>query len=202
MALFKSKAEKRIERTIQVNKTLGAINNQIKKLQKQEGSYINSARDAQRVGAPQQEMLAKKALKATMTQRRRLEQQLLTLKIASQMKDQAETHAQFAKALTAVSKTIGEMFGQADMAKTMKDFEMGMAKAQNLEERMDLFLSSSSESMLGADATSDEVVTDSELDRLIAGEAAAAESGSGDASMDQQIADGLKQVERELEGGR
>lgn len=202
MALFKSKAEKRIERTMQVNKTLGAINSQVKKLKKQEGSYIDSARDAQRVGAPQQENLAKQALKATMTQRRRLEQQQLTLKIAAQMKDQAETHAQFAKALTSVGKTINEMFGQADMTKTMKNFEMAMAKAQNLEERMDLFLASSGETMIGADADNDEVVTDSELDRLIAGEAAAAESGGGEGSMDQQIADGLKQVERELEGGR
>ena len=194
MALFKSKEEKRIERNIQIQKTLGLFTGQIKKLKKLESGYIAAAREAKRAGAPQQCELAKKALKATMAQRRRLDHQMLTLKIAVQMKEQAETHAQFAGALKGVSKTIADMFGSADMVKTQKDFEMAMAKAQSMEQRVDLFLSSASSNMFGEPMDEGEIVTDAEIDNLIDAEAAHAEQG-----IDSEIEQGLDEVRRELE---
>jgi len=193
MALFKSKEERRIERTIQIQKTLGMFTGQIKKLRKQEDAYIAAAREARRVGAPQQLELARKALKATMAQRRRLDQQLLTLKIAVQMKEQTETHAEFAKALTGVSKTIADMFGSADLVKTQKDFEMAMARAQSMEQRVDLFLTSASGGMFGEPMGEEEVVSDTEIDRLVEAEAAQHER-----SADVEIDKGLKAIEDEL----
>lgn len=193
MALFKSKAERRIERNIQVQKTLGMFAGQIKKLKKQEDGYIATARQAKRAGAPQQLELAKGALKTTMTQRRRLDQQLLTLKIAVQMKEQAETHSEFAKALTSVSKTIADMFGSADMVKTQKDFEMAMAKAQSMEQRVDLFLSSASGTMMGEPLEEGETVSDTEIDKLVDAEAAQAERVT-----DVEIDRGLKEIQDEL----
>ena len=193
MGLFKSKDEKRIERNIQIQKTLGMFAGQIKKLKKQEDAYIVTAREAKRVGAPQQTELAAKALKQTMAQRRRLDQQLLTLKIAVQMKEQTETHAEFAKALRGVGKTIGSMFGAADMVQTQKDFEMAMAKAQSMEQRVDLFLSSASTTMLGEPMDEGEIVTDAEIDKLISSEAASAESAA-----DEAIERGLREIGDEL----
>jgi hypothetical protein len=193
MALFKSKDERRIERNIQIQKTLGMFANQIKKLKKQEDGYIAAAKDAKRVGAPQQVELAKRALKATMAQRRRLDQQLLTLRIAVQMKEQTEAHAEFAKSMRGLSKTILDMFGVADMVQTQKDFEMAMAKAQNMEQRVDLFLSSASTSMFGESMDAEEIVTDKEIDRLIESEAAAAE-GAGDKAIEA----GLKEIRDQL----
>ncbi|MDP6381411.1 MAG: hypothetical protein QF662_08715, partial [Phycisphaerae bacterium] len=189
----KSKDERRIERNIQIQKTLGLFTGQIKKLKKQEGAYIAAAQDARRARAPQQEEIAKKALKATLAQRRRLDQQLLTLKIAVQMKEQTETHAEFAKALKGVSKTIADMFGTADMVQTQKDFEMAMARAQSMEQRVDLFLSSASTTMFGETIEEGEIVTDDEIDRLVAAEAAQAE-GAADAEIDK----GLKEIRDEL----
>jgi len=193
MALFKSKDERRIERNIQIQKTLGLFAGQIKKLKKQEDGYIAAGRQAKRVGAPQQLELAKKALKTTMAQRRRLDQQLLTLKIAVQMKEQTETHAEFAKALKGVSKTIADMFGSADMVKTQKDFELAMAKAQSMEQRVDLFLSSASGTMLGEPLGEGEIVTDEEIDKLVEAEAAHAEQAA-----DEEIDKGLKEIRDEL----
>ena len=193
MALFKSKDERRIERNIQIQKTLGLFAGQIKKLKKQEDAYMAAGRQAKRVGAPQQLELAKKALKTTMAQRRRLDQQLLTLKIAVQMKEQTETHAEFAKALKGVSKTIGDMFGSADMVKTQKDFELAMAKAQSMEQRVDLFLSSASGTMLGEPLGEGEIVTDEEIDKLVEAEAAHAERAA-----DEEIDKGLKEIRDEL----
>jgi len=193
MALFKSKDERRIERNIQIQKTLGMFAGQVRKLKKQEEAYIAAGREAKRVGAPQQLELAKKALKTTMAQRRRLDQQLLTLKIAVQMKEQAETHAEFAKALKGVSKTIADMFGSADMIKTQKDFEMAMAKAQSMEQRVNLFLSSASGTMLGEPLDEGEIVTDVEIDRLIEAEAVHAERAA-----DEEIDKSLKEIQDEL----
>ena len=193
MALFKSKDERRIERNIQIQKTLGMFAGQIKKLKKQEAGYVATAKEARRVGAPQQLGLAKSALKATMAQRRRLDQQLLTLKIAVQMKEQTEAHADFAKAMRGVSKSIGDMFKTADMVQTQKDFEMAMAKAQSMEQRVDLFLSSASTGMFGESIDAEEIVTDAEIDQLIDAEAAAAEKG-----VDAEIDKGLKEIRDEL----
>jgi hypothetical protein len=195
MALFKSKEDRRIERNIAIRKTLGLFARQIGKLKTAEDGYIASAREARRKGASGQEALARKALKATMVQRRRMDQQMLTLKIASQMKDQAEMHGQFANALSAVSKTIGEMFAAVDLTATQKKFELAMGKAQSMEERVDLFLETSDETMFAESPAGEpgELVSEDELDRLIDTEAAAGEAG-----MDDAIAAKLAEVQNEL----
>jgi len=193
MGLFKSKEERQIERTILIRKTLGMFAGQIKKLKVQEDGYLASARQAKQAGAPQQVALAKKALKATMVQRRRLNHQMLTLKIATQMKDQAEAHAQFAKALSGVSKSIAEMFGSVDMTATQKDFELAMGKARNMEERVDMFLSCSNESIFGEVDEAGELVSDTEIDKLLDFEAAA-----DNETADADIEAGLKEIQSEL----
>jgi hypothetical protein len=193
MALFKSKEERRIERSIAIRKTLGMFASQIKKLAKQEEGYIKSAKDAYRVGAASQSALAKKALKATMVQRRRLEHQMLTLKIAAQMKDQAEMHGMFAKALSAVSKTIGDMFSSVDMTATQKEFEIAMGKADSMEQRVDLFLETSNETVFGEPSDGGEIVSDEEIDKLIDIETAGSET-----VIDDGIEARLKEVQDEL----
>jgi hypothetical protein len=195
MALFKSKEDRRIERTIAIRKTLGLFTRQISKLKQAEDGYVASARQARQKGAPAQEALARKALKATMVQRRRLDQQMLTLRIASQMKDQAEVHGQFASAMMAVSKTIGELFSSVDLTATQKQFELAMGKAHSMEERMDMFLETSNETMFDESPASEpaELVSDEELDKLIDIEAAAGETG-----MDDAIAAKLAEVQSEL----
>lgn len=190
MALFKSKAERRIERTIQIQRTLGMFTRQIRKLGKQEEGYITAAREAMRKSAPAQLSLAKKALKATMVQRRRLDHQMLTLKLASQMKDQAETHAEFAKALSSTSRAISETFGEIDLARAEKEFHKAMAQANSIEERVDCFLESASTGMFGEATGSDDLVSDSEIDQLIEGETAK--------PFDGEIAAELEAIEKEL----
>ena len=197
MALFKSREERRIERSLAIRKTLGLFAAQIGKLKKQEEGYIASAKESARTGASAQLALAKKALKATMLQRRRLDRQMLTLKIAAQMKDQAEMHGEFASALRAVSKTIGELFTSVDISATQKDFELAMAKAQSMEDRVDLFLETSNECLFNeAGEPGEELVTDEEIDRLIDLEAA-----EGEGAVDSEIGLRLQEVRDELEKG-
>ena len=195
MAVFKSKAERRLEREMAVRKAVNQIKKQVKTLKKNEEDYIRKAQRAKQLGSNEQLSFLKKTLKKTATQRTVMERQLLNIETAVQIKNQAEAHSGFAKAMGALSKTIGEMFGMTNMAKTQKQFETAMMKAESMEERMSMFLDMSSESMFGYEAeTSDELVPDSEIDRMIEEDTARAES----AGLDTEISKGLKEVEDEL----
>ncbi len=195
MGLFKSRAEKRMERDMAVRKAVNKIRKQVVTLKKNEAGYVVKARRAKQLGSKDQLDFLKKTLKKTASQRRLMERQLLNIETAVQIKNQAEAHAEFAKAMGAVSKSIGEMFGQTDMAKTQKKFEKAMMKAETLEEQMGMFLDMSSESMFGYEAeVSADLVSDEEIDSMIEAEAAHDEA----AELDGEIAKGLKQVEDEL----
>ena len=137
----------------------------------------------------------KKTIQRTATQKRALERQLLNIETASQIKNQAEAHAQFASSMNAVSKSIAEAFGSTDLLETQKEFEKAMVKAETLEQQMELFLDMSSSSMFGYESSSDTLVSEEEIDRMIEDEAVAEESTS---ELDQAIADGLEDVRKEL----
>ena len=194
MGLFKSREEKRIEWTIEVRKGLARIKRQIKSLEKNERGYIEKAKRAKSMGADDQFQFLKGTLKKTAVQRRMLERQLLNLETASQIKDQVEANASFANAMGAVSKAISQMFGSVNLTKTQAGFEKAMAQAENMEERISIFMDMSSESMMGYEGDSDELVADSEIERMLTEEAAGEESSVQDA----EIAEGLAAVRDEL----
>ena len=196
MGLFKSKEERRIERDMEIRKGLTSVRRNIRSLEKNEKEYIKKAVRAKRIDSPTQLEFLKKTLKKTASQRRLLERQLLNIETAIQIKNQAEAYAQFAKSMNAVSRSISEMFGYTDLAQTQKDFETAMSRAQSMEERMELFLDMSSESMFGFEAESmGDLVTDEEIDKLIEDEAAHVEGEEADSEIDE----GLKEIRKELE---
>ncbi|MEM7166998.1 MAG: hypothetical protein AAF581_16160 [Planctomycetota bacterium] len=196
MGLFKSNEERRIEREIEVRKGLHTIKRNIRDLERNEQQYLEKARRALQMGSQEQLRFLKQTLKRTAIQRRSMERQLLNIETAMQIKNQTEAHAQFAKAMRAVSTSIGEMFGATDLTATQVDFEKAMVKAQTLEEQMDLFLDMSSSAMSGElSASGDDLVTDDEIDRMIEDEVVAEESIS---ELDQAIANGLDDVRKEL----
>lgn len=194
MGLFKSREERRLEREVEVRKGINLIKRNIRDLSRNEKEYLKKARRAQEIGSPEQLEFLKKTLKHTASQRRLMERQLLNIETAAQIKNQAEAHAGFAKAMNAISRSISEMFGSTDMTRTQRDFEMAMSKAQSLEERMELFLDMSSQSMFGYEPSGEEIVTDDEVDRMIAGTAEAGKTPALDAEVDR----GIQEIRREL----
>jgi len=195
MSLFKSKEERRIERNIQVRKALTQIRRQLKANEKYELDYIEKAKRARKLGWTNQYEFLKKAIKKTATIKIRLERQLLALESATQLKDQAEGHYDFAKAMNAFSKSIAEVFGSTDMAKTQVNFEKAMSKAESIEERMDAFLETTSESMFGYEGSSEEeLVSDRDIEKMLEEEVAHEERKGMDDQIDKDIAD----IEEEL----
>jgi hypothetical protein len=194
MGLFKSREERRLEREIEVRKGINLIKRNIRELGRNEKEYLNKARRARELNSPEQLAFLKKTLKSTASQRRLLERQLLNIETAAQIKNQAEAHAQFAKSMNAISRSISEMFGSTDMAKTQKEFERAMAKAESLEQRMELFLDMSNQSMFGYEPSGAEIVTDEEIDRMIA-EPTAEEAAR---TVDREVSKGIEEIRGEL----
>ena len=194
MGLFKSKEQRRIDRDIEIRKGISQIKRHIRNLEKSEKDYLKKARRAKQLSSEQQLSFLKATLKKTAAQKRLMERQLLNIETALQIKNQAEAHGQFAKSINAVSRSIAEMFGATDLAKTQADFAKAMAQAQSMEERMEIFLDIANETMLGEATSTEELVSDEEIDALIESEVAQAE-GEG---IDKAISKGLKEIEKEL----
>lgn len=195
MKLFKSREERRLERDLEVRRGMQLIRKNIRDLERNEQAYLEKAKRAYRLGSAEQVTFLKSTLRRTLQQRRTLERQLLNIETALQLKSQAEAHAQFARSMNAVSRAISDSFGATDFATTQRDFERALARAESLEQRMEIFLESSTDSLMSAGVSSSDDLPDAELDRWIAGEAQGDES---DGEIDQLIQDGLADVEREL----
>ena len=194
MSLFKSREERRLDREVEIRKGINLIKRNIRELKQNEKEYLEKAKRAKQLGSKDQFGFLKKAVKRAAGQRILMERQLLSIETANQIKNQAEAHSQFAKAMMAVSRSIAEMFGSMDLGKTQAQLEKALAKSETMEERMDIFLDVSSRSLFDWESGEEEVISDSEIDELIDREIAAEESGS----VDHEIQEGLDEIQKEL----
>jgi hypothetical protein len=195
MGLFKSKGERKMERDIKIRSGLQKLKRQIKSLEKNETSYLTKARRAVELGDNANLRMIKSVLKKTMGQRRVLERQMLTLETAIQLKDQAESHMHFAESMQQISIAIGQAFEGIDMGASIGQFEKAMTQAETLEQRMEIFLDMSEDSVQSAADGVDLGVSDAEIDTLLSIEASAPDATD---QLDAEISDELRQIEKEL----
>jgi len=196
MGMFKSKEEKRIERDIEVRKGVNSLKRNIRDLAKHEVSYIAKAKKAKKIGDNSQYDFLKRQLKKTAGQRRMRERQLLSIETAVQIKNQAESDADFAKSMGAVAKAVSEVYGSVDFAKTQKNFEKAMMQADTLQQQMEIFLEMTQEHVMSGEVEGeDQVVSDAEIDKMLDEEVVHEEGGS----VDKDIEKGLKDIQDELD---
>jgi hypothetical protein len=196
MGMFKSKEEKRIERDIEVRKGVNSLKRNIRDLAKHESSYILKAKKAKKIGDSSQYEFLKRQLKKTAGQRRMRERQLLSIETAVQIKNQAESDADFAKSMGAVAKAVSEVYGSVDFAKTQKNFEKAMMQADTLQQQMEIFLEMTQEHVMSGEVEGeDQVVSDAEIDKMLDEEVVHEEGGS----VDKDIEKGLKDIQDELD---
>ena len=199
MGMFKSKEEKRIERDIEVRKGVNSLKRNIRDLAKHEASYILKAKKAKKIGDNSQYDFLKRQLKKTAGQRRMRERQLLSIETAVQIKNQAESDADFAKSMGAVAKAVSEVYGSVDFAKTQKNFEKAMMQADTLQQQMEIFLEMTQEHVMSGEVEGeDQVVSDAEIDKMLDEEVVHEEGGS----LDKDIEKGLKDIQDELDRER
>src|SRR5688500_1908515 len=178
MGLFKSKDERRIEREMKIRGGLRAIEKSIRQQEKFSEDFIKNARRARQIGDEQQYQFVRGALKKTAAVKKMLERQLLGIKNAMLIQQQAAASQQFAESMALMARELGRVFGEMDLTKMQAQWEKADAQAGSMEERMKVFLdsmeqsASSSSSMTGA---REELVTDDKIDRMINAEVLASE---------------------------
>lgn len=168
MALFKSSEDRRLEREMEIRKGLSRIKKQIRQQEKEEKEFIKKAKRAKQLGDGTQLKVIKSSLKRTAYTRRLMERQLLNLEVFKQLKDQAETQADFARALETVSEAIAESYGSVNLAEIHKNCEKAVNQSESMQQVMEMMIDSTNESVSSMEgAQSDELVTDDEIDKLI-----------------------------------
>jgi len=178
MGLFKSKDEHRIEREMKIRQGMKAIERSIRQQEKFSDDFIKNAQHARKIGDNNQYAFIRGALKKTAAVKKMLERQLLSIKNAMLIQQQAAASRQFAESMGLMAKEIGQTFKEMDLTKTQADWERAVAQAGSMEERMELFLDSMEQSAIaGSSATTANtaLVTDEEIDRMIQADVLASE---------------------------
>jgi hypothetical protein len=177
MGLFKSKDERRIEREMKIKAGMRSIERSIRQQEKFSEDFIKNARHAKQIGDNGQYLFIRSALKKTAAVRKMLERQLLAMKNAMLIQQQAAASQQFAESMNIMAKQIGDIFGEMDLTKTQAQWEKAVNQAGTMEERMELFLDSMQDAAVSGSAstTREDLVTDEEIDRMINAELIASE---------------------------
>jgi hypothetical protein len=179
MGLFKSKDERRVEREMKIRQGMRAIEKSIRQQEKFADDFIKNAQHARKIGDDNQYLFIRGALKKTAAVKKMLERQLLSIKNAMLIQQQAAASQQFAESMSLMAREIGRTFGEMDLTKTQADWERAVAQAGSMEERMELFLESMEQSAISGAASmtaaKEDLVTDEEIDRMIQADVLAAE---------------------------
>src|SRR5262249_62095369 len=123
MGLLKSKDERRMEREMKVKGGMRSIERSIRQQEKFAEDFIKNARHAQQIGDKGQYLFIRSALKKTAAVKKMLERQLLAIKNAMLIQQQAQSSQQFAESMSIMAQEIGRVFGERDLTKTHADWE-------------------------------------------------------------------------------
>jgi hypothetical protein len=177
MGLFKSKDERRIEREMKIRAGLRSIEKSIRQQEKFAEDFIKNAQNAKKIGDNGQYQFIRSALKRTAAVKKMLERQLLSMKNAMLIQQQAAASQQFAESMQLMAKEIGATFGSLDLTQTQAQWEKAVAQAGSIEQRMDLFLDSMESAATAGSPVSakEDLVSDEEIDRMIQADVLAAE---------------------------
>jgi hypothetical protein len=177
MGLFKSKDERRVEREMKIRQGIRAIERSIRQQEKFSEDFIKNAQHARKIGDNQQYLFIRGALKKTAAVKKMLERQLLGIKNAMLIHQQAESSRQFAESMNVMAAEISRIFGELDLTKTQAQWERAVAQAGSMEERMEIFLDTMEQSAISGGQTTarEELVSDEEIDRMIQADVLASE---------------------------
>jgi hypothetical protein len=178
MGLFKSKEERRIEREMKIRGGLRSIEKSIRQQEKFAADFIMNAQHARKIGDENQYQFIRGALKKTAAVKKMLERQLLAIKNAMLIQQQAQASQEFAQSMNLMAQEISRVFGEMDLTQTQAQWERAVAQAGSMEERMEVFLDSMESAAVSGSAatgTREDIVTDDEIDRMIQADVLAAE---------------------------
>ena len=179
MGLFKSKEERKLEREMKIKAGMRSIEKSIRQQEKFSEDFIKNAQHAKKIGDEWQYQFIRGALKKTAAVKKMLERQLLSIKNAMLIQQEAVASKQFAESMNLMATEIGQTFKEMDLTKTQADWEKAVSQAGSIEEKMEVFLDSMEQSAIsgGVSSAKDDLVSDAEIDRMIQADVLAQEKG-------------------------
>ena len=175
MGLFKSKEERKIEREMKIRGGMRSIEKSIRQQEKFAADFVKNAQHAKKIGDEGQYAFIRNALKKTHAVKKMMERQLLSIRNAMLIQQQAAASQEFASSMNLMAQEIGRVFGEMDLTKTQAQWEKAVAQAGSMEERMEVFLDSMEQSSGQTVSSGKELVSDEEIDRMIMADVLAAE---------------------------
>jgi hypothetical protein len=197
MSLFKSREERRIERDLEIKRGVQKMRKHVRGLEKDEKDLLRKAKRAKQLGDGTQLNFIKANLKRTASNRRMMERQILNMETFNQLKDQAEAQADFARSLQTVSQSIGEAYGSVNMVEIQKNCEKAIGQYESMQQMMEMFMESSTESMANLESATGDDVADDEIDKLIDAQIVSEEGKAVEGSLEQKTKDILSRLEKE-----
>lgn len=194
MGWFKSEDEKRLEREIEMKRTIAQIKKNIREQVDFTKSYVEQAKRAKRIGDLATLTQLKSLIKKTATVVKMRERQLLSLEMTLQIKKQAESDSEFAKAMSTFAQSIASVYKSVDYVQVAKQTEEAFQRANTIQERMQLMLDMTQDSINTNMEGSTDLVSDKDIDKMI-DDQVMAEDGQ---KLDAEISKGIKQIEDEL----
>ena len=197
--LIKSKQQRQLERDMAIQGVLDLHKRRIRDLNKHERGYCEKAIRAKRQGDKGNYQKLAKLLVQTMNERRRIESALLTFESLVQTKEKIEGYGQFAKGLQAATKSIASVFKNVDLAKTVNELNMSMAKAKQMDRTMSMVLDRISGTAFDVEyEEGEEAVSFEQIDSMIT-ERAQIEEGKVDGKIDEMLGEIESQLKKEQE---
>lgn len=191
------KQEREIERDLEARRGKMQIQRHIKKQQEMSKKLWALGKRALVLDDTRQfEQIGKQYL-WTLQDIKRWERSLLTFEAIEARRDQVKSVGEFMKSVQAMSKSMLANAKPADLAKMQRDVEMGLARAQNLEQTLDYLMDMTDETVFAMDESADTEL-DASLQELAKTMKQETETPPADDNLDARIAEGLKKIEEEM----
>ncbi len=191
------KQEREIERDLEARRGKMQIQRHIKKQRDMSKKLWELGKRALALDDTRQfEQIGKQYL-WTLQDVKRWERYLLTFEAIEARRDQVKSTSEFMRSVQAMSKSMLANAKPADIAKMQRDLEMGLARAQNLEQTFDYLMEMTDETVFAMDTAEDTELATSlqELGKTMNQEG---ESSVASEELDPRIAEGLKKIEEEM----
>jgi hypothetical protein len=193
--------QKEIERDLEARRGKLKIQQHIKKQQEMSKKLWELGKRATQLGETRQFQQIGKQYLWTMEDIKRWERYLLSFEAIEARRDQARSYAEFMRAANAMSKSMLSNANPKEFAKMQADLELGLARAQGVEQTMDYLMDVTDQTVFSSEELSDSEMDASlrEIERTMQEESKVAASDSNArVDLDARIAEGLRKIEGEM----
>jgi len=190
---------KEIERDIESRRGKAQIRRHIKKQNEVKKKLWGLGRRALELGDQRQFRQIGKHYLWTLDDIKRWERYLLAFETIEARRDQARSMAEFMRSVQAMSQSMLANASPKAIAETERDLQLGIARAQDLEQTLDYLMDFTEDTIFGMEEVGDEDVETAirELERAMAEEGEAG-TATADEVLDARIEEGLRQIEAEM----